>query len=58
MSIKQYPLKIDAVLLHKLKIIASYNSRSINKEIEHLIKKNIEDFEKNNHKIELTNLED
>lgn len=54
-NIKQYPLKIDENLYDKLKIIASYNRRSVNKEIEFLIQSHIDDFEKNKHKIEINN---
>lgn len=46
MAIYQYPLKIDSELIEKLKIIANNNSRSLNKEIEFIIKKYIEEQEK------------
>lgn len=50
MAIKQYPLKIDEEILEKLKIIAEKNFRSLNKEIEFIIFKYIEEYEKNKSK--------
>jgi len=45
-SINPYPLRIDEELMSELKKIAAYNSRSVNKEIEYIIKKRIEEFKK------------
>ena len=42
---KAYPLRIDGTLMDKLEIIADYNSRSKNKEIEFALKKYIDVFE-------------
>ena len=39
---KIFPLRIDEELMKKLKEISENNSRSINKEIEFLIKKHID----------------
>ena len=44
-----YPLRIDPELMEKLKVVASENARSVNKEIEVAIRKHI--------KSELTTLE-
>lgn len=44
---KSFPLRINIELLEKLKVISSDNSRSINKEIEFIIKKYIEKYENN-----------
>lgn len=41
-----YPLRIDKVVMQKAKVISAYNGRSLNKEIEMLIKRAISDFEK------------
>lgn len=46
-TINPYPLRIEEELMEKLKIIAEENSRSVNKEIEHLIKKAIKEYESN-----------
>ncbi len=42
----QYGLRIPAATMNKLKYIAEYNGRSANKEIEQLILKHIEIWEK------------
>lgn len=39
-----YTLRIDEDLYEKLRIVAAENSRSINKEIEHIIKIHVENF--------------
>jgi len=43
-----YPLRIDDKLMQKLKVISKDNGRSVNKEIEFLIKQSIKNFEKEN----------
>ncbi len=48
-----YTLRIAQVLLDKIGYIAEYEGRSKNREIEQLIKKRIEDFEKEHGKIEV-----
>lgn len=40
-----YPLRIDNNLKEKMKYIADYNGRSLNKEIEQLMKKAVSQFE-------------
>lgn len=40
-----YPLRIDRELMQKLKLVAGAHSRSVNKEIEFLIKQDIEAYE-------------
>ena len=42
----RYTLRVDALLLQKLGYIAEYEGRSKNRELEWLIKKHIELFEK------------
>ena len=39
--INPYPLRIDEDLMEELKLLAKEESRSVNKEIEHLIKEAI-----------------
>ncbi len=48
----KFTLRIDAQLLEKFRYIAEYNARSANRELEILIRKYIEQFEKRNGKIE------
>jgi hypothetical protein len=47
-----YPLRVDKLIMEKFKIIASNNGRSVNKEIEMLMKQVIADYERNNGLIE------
>lgn len=54
-KLSRYTLRVPQKLLDKLGFIAKYNGRSKNKEIELLIKKRIESFEKKNGEIELNN---
>ncbi|MCC8068873.1 MAG: Arc family DNA-binding protein [Ruminococcus sp.] len=42
----KFSLRIPRILLNKLEYVAKYNGRSKNKEIEVLIQKHIDDFEK------------
>jgi len=44
--VNPYPLRIDEELMKELKKIAELNSRSVNKEIEYIIKKRIEEYKK------------
>ena len=43
-TINPYPLRIEEELMTELKKIAEKNSRSVNKEVEFLIKKRIEEY--------------
>mgnify|MGYP001296945593 CR=1 FL=1 len=45
-KLNPFSLRVETTILLKTKIIAEKNSRSINKEIEYLMKKNIDEFEK------------
>lgn len=47
-----YPLRVDKLIMEKFKIIASNNGRSVNKEIEMLMKQVITDYERSNGLIE------
>lgn len=48
-----YPLRIPKELKQKMKYVAEYNGRSLNKEIEQIMKKYIHDFENKNGIIDL-----
>ncbi|MFR0545324.1 Arc family DNA-binding protein [Limosilactobacillus reuteri] len=41
-----YPLRLDPKLMEKIKKLAIYEGRSMNKEIEHILKKEINKLEK------------
>lgn len=47
----RYTLRIDRELFRKFRYIAEYEGRSANKEIEQMMKKRVEQFEKTNGKI-------
>ncbi len=44
-NIWKYSLRVDRTLFFKLKYIAEYNGRSVNKEIEQCLKQRIKNFE-------------
>lgn len=48
-----YPLRIDKLLMEKFKVVAESNGRSVNKEIENLVKMSVKEFEKENGTIEV-----
>ena len=50
---KNYNLRVDENSYKKLKYIADYNHRSVNSHIEFLIEQCINDFEKQNGKIDI-----
>lgn len=50
-NLSRYTLRLEPSLLAKLAIIADYEGRSKNKEIEQLIKKRIAEFEQINGEI-------
>ena len=52
-KLPKFTIRVTPEILHKMHYIAEYNSRSANKEIETLVKKHIENFEKRNGKIKL-----
>lgn len=45
MPIYQYPLKIDSELMDRIKEIAEEEGRSVNKQIEFILKKFVEDYD-------------
>ena len=48
-----YPLRLDDTLREKLRYIAEENSRSLNKEIEFLVKQHVAAYEKEHGEIPL-----
>lgn len=50
-----YPLRIDKTLMEKFKVIAKNNGRSVNKEIEFILKTVVADYEKQNGTISIPN---
>lgn len=49
----RYTLRIPSALLYKLGIISDFYGRTKNKELTHIVKKHIEEFEKIHGEIEL-----
>lgn len=45
-SMPQFTIRIDSLLLKKIRYVAEYNARSANREVETLIKDHVEQFEK------------
>ena len=52
-SLPKYTLRINRVLLEKIKYIPESEGRSANKEIEQIIKKHIEDYEQRKGEIKI-----
>ncbi len=50
-KLPQFTLRIPQEQMDKFRYIAEYNARSCNRELEHLIKKQIDEFEKEHGKI-------
>lgn len=48
-----YPLRVDRTIMEKFKVIASSNGRSVNKELEMLMKAAIADYENRNGEIQI-----
>lgn len=53
----RYTLRLDRHLFAKFRYIAEYEGRSANKEIEQMIRKRVEYFEKANGEIKLSSSE-
>ncbi|HAO6187757.1 TPA: hypothetical protein IQB59_001637 [Listeria monocytogenes] len=56
MSKSSYPLRLDEDIMEKLKIIADLNSRSLNKQLEFIIKNYLIQYEQTNGEVVLRNL--
>lgn len=54
-NLPRFTLRINRILLDKLQYIAEFEGRTKNKEIEQLIKKHIEEFEREHGTIEIEN---
>lgn len=52
-DISKFTVRIDTELLRKFKIVADYNARSANRELEVLMKNHVAKFEQEHGKIEL-----
>lgn len=48
----KFTLRTDSELLKKFKVVADYNGRSANRELEVLMKKHVTEFEQTHGKIE------
>lgn len=48
-----YPLRIDKTIMQKMKIIAAYNGRSLNKEIEFQLRNTVSEYEIKNGEISI-----
>ena len=48
-----FPLRLDDILREKLRYIAEQNSRSLNREIEFLVKQHVSNYEKEHGEIPL-----
>ena len=53
-SLPRYTLRIPQLLLDKLGVIAAYEGRTKNKEIEQLIKRRIAEFEAEHGKVDIS----
>lgn len=51
-----YPLRIEKLTMEKFKIVAKNNGRSVNKEIEFILKNVVADYEKQHGTISVPNL--
>lgn len=51
MQANPYPLRVDKEIMDKFKIVAADNGRSVNKEIEMLMKRAIQAYESQNGEI-------
>ena len=56
-NLSRYTLRVSQTLLDKLGVIAEYEGRTKNKEIERLIKQRIAEFEAEHGKVEINRSE-
>lgn len=52
-NLPRYTLRVNRVVLNKLHYVAKYEGRTTNKELEQMIKRRIEEFEKLHGSIEI-----
>ena len=43
-----YPLRIDDEVMEKIRVVANENGRSVNREIEYVLKQHVKDYEEKN----------
>lgn len=55
MAKSSYPLRLDEEIMEKIKILSEQNSRSLNKQLEFIVKNYLNDYEKTNGEIPLSN---
>ncbi|MGW7932126.1 hypothetical protein ACWEWU_10755 [Staphylococcus xylosus] len=55
MAKSSYPLRLDEEIMEKLKTLSEQNSRSLNKQLEFIIKNYLNDYEKTNGVIPFNN---
>ena len=53
-QINPYPLRLDEILMVKVKVIAAEQRRSINKEIERMVELAVDQYEKEHGKIHVS----
>ena len=53
MGIKNFSVRMDGDLLNKLHLVANFEGRSVNSQICVLVKRNVEQYEKEHGKIQL-----
>lgn len=53
LDMPQFTLRVEAELLRKFRYIAEFNARSTNREIETVMRKHVEEFEKAHGEIRL-----
>ena len=53
-----YPLRLNTETYAKIKVLAKENSRSINGQLEFMVKKYLQDYEQEHGEIDITSLED
>lgn len=56
-NLPRYTLRVPQILLDKLAVVAAYEGRTKNKEIEQLIKRRIAEFEAEHGKVEINRSE-
>lgn len=52
-DLPRFTIRVSSVLLQKLRYIAAYNARSANREVELLIRRHVQAFEKEHGEIPL-----
>lgn len=53
-----YPLRVDKTIMEKFKVVAADHGRSVNKEIEMLMRQAVADYERSNGAIKIPDFEE